>query len=402
MSRNVRSARLMIAAGVAMVSSVLVSARAEPAYQPKIGDDVEAYTECPVMLRWCHGTLTSITDGFYVIQYGTSRYDTARLKVGEPAKIRTWTTGEAIRQAEAAREADARQFLQEIGPYFSTISDVIGIYDPVMHGNSGSGYHDDPAHAAGYLADLAAVAARCKAHPNLGDLARIYDPKNIFEHPLQICALAAARDQVPKRAKLVIVNNSVQVRNDWLVADLQKHIDGTDHEIPDSVQQLVFDQPTWLRGRHAEYGPRYAEAGVAVPADAFAPILAKVPALKARIDADGTTEAYARPGFHDAAIEKLVRAKLAAQLPGVQILAIGAVDKNWAAYDEKTWVKRDANYDYYLVHKGKNKYRRGWALVRLPDRPYCQAREWIVRRIGRGRTELDYLGEAGKFVTCTP
>lgn len=63
-------------------------------------------------------------------------------------------------------------------------------------------------------------------------------------------------------------------------------------------------------------------------------------------------------------------------------------------------VGHDDRYDYYRVSKGKNKFKRGTLLVRFPDRPYCQVREWIVRKTGGARPELDYLEEGGRFVRC--
>lgn len=60
-----------------------------------------------------------------------------------------------------------------------------------------------------------------------------------------------------------------------------------------------------------------------------------------------------------------------------------------------------AHYDYYRINKGKNKYKRGWALLEIPDRPYCQAREWIVKRVSNGPIQLDALGGDGTFMKCS-
>lgn len=55
----------------------------------------------------------------------------------------------------------------------------------------------------------------------------------------------------------------------------------------------------------------------------------------------------------------------AKEIKGVTIRKIGTSYNAWNAFDEKTWVKRDSNHDY-RVNKGKNTYKRGWALLEIP------------------------------------
>jgi hypothetical protein len=96
----------------------------------------------------------------------------------------------------------------------------------------------------------------------------------------------------------------------------------------------------------------------------------------------------------------MVRGEVAREYKGSSILKIGSDYKIWVAYDEKTWVKSDAMYDYFRVEKGKNQYKRGWFLLKMPNRPYCQGREWIATRVNTGAPHINYVDTAGLFMKC--
>jgi hypothetical protein len=106
------------------------------------------------------------------------------------------------------------------------------------------------------------------------------------------------------------------------------------------------------------------------------------------------------PPYKDRQVEALVKKQAAAELKGAQVFKVGLDYNDWKAYDEKTRVGSDSKYDYYKLSKGKNRYKRGWLLVKLPGQPFCQSREFIAARVLNGPISIESLDGGGYFVKC--
>ena len=78
-------------------------------------------------------------------------------------------------------------------------------------------------------------------------------------------------------------------------------------------------------------------------------------------------------------------------------MKIGLDYTTWKKRESRTYVGSDSTFAYYKVTY--NTYKRGVALVKIQNQPFCQAREWIVGRGGSGIV-LVSLGGSGIFMKC--
>ncbi|MCE9578895.1 MAG: hypothetical protein K8W52_37565 [Deltaproteobacteria bacterium] len=308
---------------------------------------------------------------------------------------------QAAKDEEAERERTRRRyaFLADLPQDTkNAITDLAHLADPALDGPIG--FSEKAADASATRAALAPLRALCARHAPIADPHRFLDAKAIWEHPQTICALPDRADALIADGQRATIAAGFGSYADGVLASAQKYLDGETSGVADDMQRMILEPTSWTAELDKLYAPRFAAIHQAVPASFYAPLFAKNDALKAKIDQDGVTNVFTPPAFHDRAAEAVARKAWAKALPGIKVIAIGAISKTWDVFDEKTWVKSDATYDYYRVNKGKNKYKRGWALIRIPGRPYCQAREWIVHRVYNGPIQIDALGGDGMFMKC--
>lgn len=288
--------------------------------------------------------------------------------------------------------------IPQVGRNF--LASYAAIYDPALNGGSGTGASDSPAARRDAKEGYEAVRVACKKHGPLPDPVKPSNKGYIFEYPVAICAMAEMGDKLIQKSRLVMIMNGVGLYIDDMLVTAQKIVDGAQKDFDEITQQRLYETAKWVEVANQNWAKRLAEIGEAMPANAWDRIFAKSDELKAIIDKHGTTNTFEAPPFKDGAAEAVAKAAWAKEIKGVKIRKIGTSYNAWNVFDEKTWVKRDSNYDYYRINKGKNKYKRGWALLEIPGRPYCQAREWIVKRVSNGPIQLDALGGDGTFMKC--
>ncbi len=307
----------------------------------------------------------------------------------------------ADRAAEEGRAERRRAFLKEVGPYYGTISNLISSFDSTLYGFEGSGSFGESS-IPNYRKELPLVAEICKRYPDLTDPPPVPSDRGVFtERPTRICAMAAeGPEAMIKKGQIGILKGLVKINNNTGIKQIREAMQGADSQISDEIQQMIFDRDAWVAAMDKFYQPMFGKLGEKVPPGLYAAQEELVPELKAFIDKSGTTRAFEMPPFHDAALEGMVKGKVPSTFKGATVLKIGTSYKDWVAYDQRSWVKSDAQYDYYKVEKGKNQFKRGWMLARLPNRPYCQAREWIVTRVRTGPPRVDWLAPGGIFVKC--
>ncbi|HTJ44091.1 MAG TPA: hypothetical protein VL463_18420 [Kofleriaceae bacterium] len=307
--------------------------------------------------------------------------------------------------AAAAKQRDVVFAIRrELTPEMHAAVDALTYaYDHGDHFDPPSGYSGMELSAKGIAAakaGLAGVREVCHKHPGATDLESSDNPRSIYDHPVELCAMAEMGDKLVQQdlhdgAMKTVASNGKQI-----IDALQANIDGTELKVNADNQLLMFDRPAWLAARAKQYEHEFAIIGEKVPDDAFADVIAKADELKAKIDEVAPKTAWEPPGSHDAAVEKVVRNAWAKELPGVSVRAIGVSDKTWDVFDERTWVGSDDKYDYYKVNKGKFKYKSGTALLQIPNRPYCQARDWVVIKVGGGAPKIETLRQDGRFMKC--
>lgn len=364
---------------------------------PKVGDVLAGYEVC-IAREWCKVTVTKIEGDTITVQYGPNRFDTRTVPVSEAAtRLRDWAAFEAERNAIKASDDRTQAFMNEINRYGRSIASAAGMWDPQYRiPTAGYTYSDELEQQI--MDDLKAVHEVCRKYPGIKNLSKPpRDAAPIFVQVDVLCRLAADHATIKKRAHLHMFDVTIEAVNQTKQDEIKKVIDGETY-VPDYLQLLAFETDAWVKAEAGKLAKDYAKWGEQPPADAFKPTIAKIPDLVAKIDRDGQANTFDPPKFRDAAVEGLVKAELAKS--GAKVIAIGGTYQAWAAYDEKSWVKSDNRYDYYRVTKGKNKYKRGRVLVQVPNRPHCQSREWIVKKVGGGRPVVDYIDPGGAFVRC--
>ena len=125
--------------------------------------------------------------------------------------------------------------------------------------------------------------------------------------------------------------------------------------------------------------------------------------MKAKIEEDVKTRVWEQPNFKDAALEALARKEFPTDLPGVKVLKTGMTFTTWKAMDDTSFIGSQGDVRFYRITPGAYRFKLGLALVQLPNRPYCQIREFQATQhkagAGYGAAKAS-IGGAGIFVKC--
>ncbi|MBL9017447.1 MAG: hypothetical protein JNL83_24880 [Myxococcales bacterium] len=306
----------------------------------------------------------------------------------------------AAKEVEQAQQKRRSAFRTEIQEYWTTVRELIRHWDPALLDDQAS-TRDDAEVYKRQKADLAAIHAVCQRYPGLVDSAHDYHKSNPAAHPTAVCGMAAAGGDVMRKKVLLGMSlDAANLTSRQIVRDAAPVIAGTEKQVPDWMQQLVFDRAAWFTTMTKGFVERFKQIGEPIPDDLFKDADEVALKLKARFEDNARADRFEMPPYRDAQVEALVKARVPKELKGAQVLKIGTSYKTWQAFDEKTWVKSDAKYDYYRVNKGKNRYKRGWILVKLANQPHCQSREFIVHRVLQGKPDVDSLDGGGYYVRC--
>lgn len=208
-------------------------------------------------------------------------------------------------------------------------------------------------------------------------------------------AIAARRAELEKPARAVAAKNlvSLTVTKD----NLNFAFNHQKNRVPDETQMLMYDRAKWKQEQIPKYNPVFVKHGFEMPADFFAEVEKQADELQKLIDRTAPDRAWGQPPFRDAAVEAFIKGKYAAVYRGVQILKAGLDYKIWEVRKGLSYVGSDSTFRYYKVEY--NSYKRGWVLMKVPNRPFCQASEWIVGRGAKGMVVVS-LGGSGIFVKC--
>ena len=162
---------------------------------------------------------------------------------------------------------------------------------------------------------------------------------------------------------------------------------------------LMYEPEKWKAEHSAKLKPHFANYGVEMPSNFLDEMLTKAAELKTKIDQGfpGRSFEMSAPSARDAAVESFIKAKWVAEYPGSQVLKTSHSYPTWAKRESLSLVGSGTGYKLYKVEY--NFYKRGWVLMKMPNRPYCQAREWIVGRGAKGLVAVSTSSQ-GTFVKC--
>lgn len=347
--------------------------------------------------------IDSISGDSAVVRYGPGKYNVYTEKLSELMSLQAWER----RQNEEKEAKLLRAALEdEAQPYMNTIDLIAPSYNPKIIRQGGS-FNPTPATYEAWRKDLEALAAVCRKYPNITNTPFADDP--VYSHSVRYrhadwCEMARQRDTLIKgflkdvgsdQTKYAV--NSVQI----LLNEAERDSEGY---IGDELQTVLFDRAAWAKKNLQQYKTQFGLSEAEVEKSVFTPLAGKLGELKSKIETDGANLAPTLPKFSDAALEAVVKRRVAADYPGAQVLKVGLDGANWSVRDGKENIGSNSNgTQYYLRIKGAYRIRTGRALVRLANQPFCQIRyiELIQSKKGAGfEAAWARLETRGKFVKC--
>lgn len=353
----------------------------------RIGDAIELQDGS----RWIPGVIESVDNNIAKVRIGKGKYDFINVQL---PTTRFRRPGSAAREAKDLELRTA--FRNEASKYDRTVKQFAPFYDEKY---ISGGAPNSPAEWQKAMNDLAELDSLCKSkYQGITDDPPHYLREGMVENRFTVwCQIAARRNELEKPARTWLASNQVTltVTKD----NLNFAFNHQKNRVPDETQMLMFDRARWRQEQAAKLKPRFAEFGVEMPADFFAEVEKRADDLKQLIERTAPNRSWEPPPFHDPAVEAFIKARYAADpdYRGVKILKAGLDYRTWVERKGLSYLGSDSTYRYYKVEY--NYYKRGWILMQLPNRPFCQASEWIVGRGAKGMVVVS-LGGSGIFMKC--
>lgn len=353
----------------------------------RVGDAVEVQDGS----NWIPGRIESVDNNIAKVRIGPRKYDYINVQL---PTTRFRAPGNAARDA---RDVELRNaFRNEASKYYQTVKQFAPFYDDKY---ISGGAPNSPAEWQKAMSDLAELDLLCKSkYQGVTDDPPQYLREGIVENRFSVwCQIAARRNELEKPARTWLA--SKQITLTVTKDNLNFAFNHQKNRVPDETQRLMYDRTGWRQEQTAKLKPRFAEFGVDMPADVFAEVEKRADELKQLIEQTAPNRFWEAPPFHDPVVEAFIKARYAADpdYRGVTVLKTGLDYKVWTERKGLSYLGSDSNFRYYKVEY--NYYKRGWALVKLPNRPYCQAQEWIVGRGAKGMVVVS-LGGSGIFMKC--
>ena len=352
----------------------------------RIGDAIELQDGS----RWIPGVIESVANNIAKVRIGKGKYDFINVQL---PTTRFRRPGTAAREAKDLELRTA--FRNETSKYFQTVKQFAPFHDEqYISGGAPNG----PAEWQKAMNDLAELDALCKSrYAGITD-----DPSGVREglvdNRFEVwCQIAARRNDLEKPARTWLASNQVTltVTKD----NLNFAFNHQKNRVPDETQLLMYERARWKQEQTVKLKPRFAEFGVDMPSNFFTEVEKRADELKQLIEQTAPNRSWDPPPFHDPAVEAFIKARYASDpdYRGVKILRSGLDYNTWVERKGLSYLGSDSSYRYYKVEY--NYYKRGWVLMQLPNRPFCQASEWIVGRGPKGMVVVS-LGGSGIFMKC--
>ncbi|HKO35253.1 MAG TPA: hypothetical protein VJV21_02160 [Pyrinomonadaceae bacterium] len=360
----------------------------------RVGDKVEYYCHCGGgQMHWQEARIEAVLGGNKVkVRYGNGRYQIDTV-TNDPATIRA--PGSAAKEAKSDELQNAFRAATH-DKYFRAVQMFSSFYSDEF--NNPGGAPTTPAGWQEVMTKLAELDALCK-----GQFAGVTNTRlhwlvkkgEVDHRYADWCQIAARREQLAPLVRASAAARMITVPGE---SDLRRALESSDGKgwVNDDIQLLMFEPAKFKQKHLPNVKKHFATYGVDVPADFFDAIEKKAGELKAIIEQTAPTRTFEHPQFKDAAVEAFVKGKLSAQHPGVQIIKSGTGYPSWSKSDSLSYLGSSTSARYYKVVTEFHK--RGRMLVKLPNRPFCQEREWVVERASGKFYSHPTLG--GVFMKC--
>lgn len=334
----------------------------------RVGDEVEC--QCRGS-QWMRGRVEAISGGQVRIRWGNMRDQFYVVPAERVRAIDRGDSPQTVAFQNAFRAAALDKYFRAVQMFSSFYSDEF------------NNYRGTPTTPAGWqevMTKLAELDAMCK-----GQFAGVTNTRyesllrkgEIDYRYADWCQIAARRDQLAPLVRASAATHMMTIPGE---SDLRRAFENKDGEgwVTDDIQLLMYEPAKFKQKHLAEVKKHFATYGVDVPADLFDAVEKKAGELRTLIEHTAPTRTFEQPRFKDPAVEAFVKGKLASEHPGAQIIKSGTGYPNWSKSDSLSYLGSSTSARYYKVVSEFHK--RGRMLVKLPNRPFCQQREWVVER----------------------
>jgi hypothetical protein len=360
----------------------------------RVGDEVRYQCFC-FGQEWVKATVEAVSGANVRVRFGNMDNQVVTLPANSP-KLRLGSAARNPLESVAPTEVQ-RAFMAEAAPkYAYAVSAFAPYFDP-RFARVGGGVPDSDIWRKS-VADLAELDSLCRTRYR--GITDFNSPGYIREGSTDYrfgvwCAIAADRAGVEKKARAEVAKSLINLG--YTDENLRFGFNEPNNPVRWETQQLIWERDKWRAEKLAWLRPKYAEYKVDVPADATAAAEAKADELKAIVLRDAPNRSYKQPPYRDAAVEAVVKSSLAKEYPGVQVLQIGLDYRTWVKRQSLDYVASDDLFRYYRV--SYNSYKRGTALLKIPNRPLCQMQDFVVGLNG-GAVVPAGVGGSGTFMRC--
>lgn len=364
----------------------------------RVGDTVVS----PMSPKGAQGRIESINGNSAKIRFGPGKYD-FNYDLLENLKSPKSAALERDQEQEELRQKPIRaQFEDEAKPFTVLVRTLAHAYDPKFRQDAS--FTDNPATYEKWRKDLDSLNTICQKYPNLTSRPNA-DADNINQNLGDWCKLAEQRETVLKKMKTTVGEHSAGREVQSWTNKINSAMRNRNGYVKDELQMLLYDRAAWEQKEFQSIKKTYADAGESVPPNLFASLDEKVDELKAQIERDAPTRSWQQPPYTDAGLEAMARKAYPAQHPGVKVFKTGMTFTTWKAMDDTSLVGSGTDYKLYRTTKDAYRYKLGLALVKLPNQPFCQIRDFQVQqdKAGAGFSAAKLhlpLGYAGIFVKC--
>ncbi len=287
-----------------------------------------------------------------------------------------------------------RAFIEEFGKYRQSVYNLMEIHNPKLKvGNTSYG---PPADKAGWkqtMTELGEMDAACKSK-----YAVMTDPPDkiswneLNQLPATWCAIAANRFDYEKKGKALEVTRQSRHFTDEIEGEIRTTENDPEDRISLQTQLMFWETEKWKAEIFTKLKPRFDEFEAEIPDDFLDEYINKGKLIRDKRESAGATRSFTQPPNKDTVMETWVRQQYQKAFPQGQILKIGSEYADWRIFTNR-------------VNIPTSRTKRGWVLIKLPNRPLCQAREGIIKQdyAGGGRysaNKVDSLGYTGILTKC--
>ncbi len=349
------------------------------------------------------GVIEAIERNGYKVRYGPGKY-AFKYERAEDLMSPQQAAAEQERQRQEQTQKPLRaQFMDEAAAFMQTIYKLAPFYDS-KYNQIGTGITQENKTYEEWRRDLESLDIVCRKYSNMTNPAMdsIYQ-SDVKYFPADWCKIASQRTEILQKTKRAVGDTFAKADIKSLMIGIERALNDEEGYVSSEIQTLLYDRAAWEQSILPAMRKYYLDANAVVPPEILKPLEEKTAELRAKIEREAPTRGWTQPSYADAALEAVIRRQSLTDFPGIKILKIGMDFTTWVARDDKSYVGSDSKFKYYRITPGAYRFKRGLALVKLPNQPFCQVKNFQLTQYkagaGYGAAKPTISG-GGTFVKC--